>query len=68
MFLEPIYTFGPLDRDPRERMVSVAYYALVNLSDPRVKAATDAREAAWLAVSDAPPISVDHDDILNAAL
>src|SRR6185369_16956823 len=47
VFLEQLYTFGDLHRDPRERVVTVAYYALVNLSDHRVKAATDARNAAW---------------------
>src|SRR5271157_3535753 len=52
VFLEQLYTFGTVDRDPRERVVSVAYYALVKLSDHRIKAATDARDAAWFAVSE----------------
>src|SRR5215211_3961872 len=47
VFLEQLYTFGAVDRDPRERVVSVAYYALVKLSDHWVKAATDASNAAW---------------------
>ena len=58
VFLEQLYTFSALDRDPRERIVSVAYYALVNLSDHRVKAATDAREAAWFAASDLPALAL----------
>jgi len=68
VFLEQLYTFGELDRDPRERVVSVAYYALVRLSDHRVKAATDAREAGWFAVADAPSLAFDHDRILELAL
>src|SRR6516164_7576298 len=52
VFLEQLYTFGDVDRDPRERVVTVAYYALVKLSDHRVRAATDARDAAWFAVSE----------------
>ena len=68
VFLEQLYTFGALDRDPRERVVTVAYYALVNLSDHRVKAATDAREAAWFAVSDLPRLAFDHEDITTTAL
>ena len=68
VYLEQLYTYGALDRDPRERVVSVAYYALVNLADHRVKAATDAREAAWFAVSDLPALAFDHDEIVSAAL
>ena len=68
VFLEQLYTFSALDRDPRERIVSVAYYALVNLSDHRVKAATDAREAAWFAASDLPALAFDHDTIVDKAL
>lgn len=68
VYLEQLYTFGALGRDPRERVVSVAYYALVNLSDHRVKAATDAREAAWFTVSDVPRLAFDHDDIAAMAL
>jgi ADP-ribose pyrophosphatase YjhB (NUDIX family) len=68
VYLEQLYTFGEIDRDPRERVVSVAYYALVRLGDHRVKAATDAREAAWFAVWDTPPLAFDHDRILSVAL
>ena len=68
VFLEQLYTFSGIERDPRERVVSVAYYALVNLSDHRVKAATDAREAAWFATSDLPALAFDHDAIVDKAL
>jgi 8-oxo-dGTP diphosphatase len=66
-FLEQLYTFGAVDRDPRERVVTVAYYALVKLSDHRVKAATDARDAAWFAVSEASILAFDHERILAVA-
>ena len=68
VYLEQLYTFGDVRRDPRERIVSVAYYALVKLSDHRVQAATDARNAAWFAVSDTPSLAFDHQKILHAAL
>lgn len=68
VFLEQLYTFGAVDRDPRERVVSVAYYALVNLADHRVQAASDAREAAWFSVDDVPSLAFDHAEILDAAL
>lgn len=68
VFLEQLYTFGTVDRDPRERVVTVAYYALVKLSDHRIKAATDARDAAWFVVSEARGLAFDHDRILATAL
>ncbi len=68
VFLEQLYTFGTVDRDPRERVVTVAYYALVKLSDHQIKAATDARDAAWFAVSEARGLAFDHDRILTVAL
>jgi 8-oxo-dGTP diphosphatase len=68
VYLEQLYTFGDVRRDPRGRVVSVAYYALVNLADHRVQAATDARDAAWFSVSDTPSLAFDHDEIVAAAL
>jgi 8-oxo-dGTP diphosphatase len=67
IYLEQLYTFGQLDRDPRERIVTVAYYALVNLAGHAVHASTDARNAAWFAVSDLPALAFDHDQILQTA-
>jgi 8-oxo-dGTP diphosphatase len=68
IFLEQLYTFSEVDRDPRERVVSVAYYALVNLRDHQVHAATDARDAAWFGVHDVPSLAFDHAEILRLAL
>jgi 8-oxo-dGTP diphosphatase len=69
VFLEQLYTFGSMDRDPRERVVSVAYYALVKLDAYNTKAATDAVDAGWFPVSKLPgPLAFDHADILATAL
>ncbi len=68
VFLEQLYTFGAPDRDPRERVVSVAYYALVSLAEHQPQAATDARQAAWFSVDEAPDLAFDHEDILATAL
>lgn len=68
LFLEQLYTFGDPGRDPRERVITVAWYALVRLADHRVQAATDARQAAWFPVDDLPALAFDHDAILAAAL
>ena len=68
VFLEQLYTFGRPDRDPRERVVSVAYYALVTLEGRQLHAATDAKNAAWFSVADLPSLAFDHDEILDAAV
>lgn len=68
VFLEQLYTFGEPKRDPRERVLSVAYFALCKLSDHSVQAATDAAAAAWFPVSDPPRLAFDHDRILDVAL
>ena len=68
VFLEQLYTFGRVDRDPRDRVVSVAYYALVNLRDHAIRAATDARAVAWFLATDPPPLAFDHSTILHQAL
>lgn len=68
IFLEQLYSFGAVDRDPRERVVTVAYFALVNLQGHDVRADTDARNAAWFSVSDPPALAFDHERILAAGL
>lgn len=66
VFLEQLYTFSRVDRDPRERIVSVAYYALVRSS--AVHGGSDASEARWFDVASLPPLAFDHADILDVAL
>jgi len=65
-YLEQLYTFSRVDRDPRERVVSVAYYALVKPS--ALHAGSDAKSAEWIDVSRLPPLAFDHDEILEVAL
>ena len=68
VFLEQLYTFGAVNRDPRERVVSVAYYALVKLSAHDTRAATDAADARWFPISKVPKLAFDHANILATAL
>jgi len=68
IYLEQLFTFGAVDRDPRERVVSVAHYALINLSEHNVQAASDASAAAWFGVHDVPSLAFDHAEILQVAL
>lgn len=67
VFLEQLYTFGDPDRDPRGRVITVAYYALAKLSDHTVRAATDAENVGWFEVRDLPTLAFDHDRIIEVA-
>ena len=67
VFLEQLYTFSDPQRDPREHVVTIAYYALVNLSDHKVQASTDASNAAWFSIDDTSRLAFDHDLILETA-
>ncbi|MGL5805223.1 MAG: NUDIX hydrolase [Xenococcaceae cyanobacterium] len=68
IFLEQLYTFGDVDRDPRDRIVTVAYYALTNSLEHPVQASTDASQAVWWAVTNLPLLGFDHKKILDMAL
>ena len=58
-------TFSDIKRDPRERVITVAHYALVKLSE--VQADTDADKAEWFSLDDVPSLAFDHDKILRHA-
>ena len=68
VFFEQLFTFGNPDRDPRGRVISVAYYALVNLDEHPVQAASDAKNAAWFPLNNLPELAFDHDKILEIAM
>lgn len=69
VFLEQLYTFGAPGRDPRGRVITVAYYALVSPDRAPPLAGSDAAEAAWWPVERVPsPLAFDHDRILEVAL
>ncbi|WP_375447964.1 NUDIX domain-containing protein [uncultured Fibrella sp.] len=67
-FLEQLYTFGNVARDPRQRIVSVAYMGLVRPSDFEIQASTDAQDVDWFPLTDLPPLAFDHATILQTAL
>ena len=68
LYLEQLYSFGEPSRDPRERVISIAYYALVKLADHRVRAASDAQEVAWFPVAELPSLAFDHEKIVEVGL
>jgi 8-oxo-dGTP diphosphatase len=67
VYLEQLYTFGAPGRDPRERVISVAYYALTRSDRLEVRASSDAAEVAWFPVRALPPLAFDHQAIVGLA-
>ena len=67
-FLEQLYTFGRPDRDPRERIITVAYFTLIPFDELSIAAGDDARDARLFSTDDLPTLAGDHARILRAAL
>ena len=64
--VEQFYTFTDVNRDPRERVITIAHYALVRLSE--VKGGDDATFAQWFSMDEIPSLAFDHDRILRMAI
>ncbi|MBU2590079.1 MAG: NUDIX hydrolase [Nanoarchaeota archaeon] len=67
-YLEQLYTFGNPERDPRGRVITVSYFALINSKDLKLKADTDVIEAKWFPINQLPELAFDHKNILDYAL
>ncbi len=67
-YLEQLYTFGKPSRDPRGRVVSVAYFGLVRPNTFKIFASTDAEAVAWFNIKELPKLAFDHKDILRVAI
>jgi 8-oxo-dGTP diphosphatase len=67
VFLEQLYTFGAPKRDPRERVITIAHYALVPSDHFQLRAATDAEAVGWFALDELPSLAFDHGEIVSLA-
>src|SRR5215510_7890208 len=68
-YLEQLYTFGKPGRDPRQRVISVAYFALVKSGlYQELKARTDAENVKWFTIKKLPPLGFDHKEIVQTAI
>jgi len=67
LYLEQLYTFGGPERDPRGRVVSVAYYALVPSEPLRLRAATGSEGVGWFALDEMPELGFDHAEMVEDA-
>jgi 8-oxo-dGTP diphosphatase len=67
VYLEQLYTFGKPKRDPRERVITVAYYALIPSDKMQLQAATDAEAVGWFGMNELPGLAFDHAEIVSMA-
>jgi 8-oxo-dGTP diphosphatase len=69
IYLEQLYTFGEPKRDPRTRVISVAYIALVSADTQTLRVSDESTDVRWFPVRALPgPLAFDHDTILAAGL
>jgi 8-oxo-dGTP diphosphatase len=68
VYLEQLYSFGEPKRDPRGRVITVAYMALINSENIRLKASTDVSDAKWFTVSNISQLAFDHKKIIDYSL
>mgnify|MGYP001619903490 CR=1 FL=1 len=68
VYLEQLFTFGDPKRDPRGRVITVSYMALINSDKINLKASTDVSDAKWFSVNKIPILAFDHKKILSYAL
>jgi len=66
-YLEQVGAFGDPRRDPRERVISIAYFAIVSAHKRELRAGSDAAEARWCDVANLPKLAFDHPAIVEAA-
>ena len=68
VYLEQLYTFGDVNRDPRGRVLTVSYMALINSDNVKLSASTDVVDAKWFSVKSLPQLAFDHKEILDYAI
>ena len=68
VYLEQLYTFGDPGRDPRGRVITVAYFALVGADKIKPRATGEAEDVGWFSVYNLPALAFDHSHILDYAL
>ena len=65
-YIEQFNTYSDPGRDPRERVITIAHYALVRIQE--VKGGDDAAKAQWFPIDEVPQLAFDHDKILRDAM
>jgi 8-oxo-dGTP diphosphatase len=68
LYLEQLYSFDELERDPRGRVISVAYFTLINPKKFKIVAGKMANDVKWFPVNKIPKLGFDHNSIFQKAL
>ena len=68
IYLEQLYTFGDPERDPRTRVITVAYFALISSKNLKLKATTDVSDVKWFSAYNPPKLAFDHKKIMDYAI
>lgn len=67
IYMEQLYAYSEIDRDPVERTISVAYYALINIENHNAELIRN-YDAQWYSLADVPKLIFDHDSMLAHAI
>jgi ADP-ribose pyrophosphatase YjhB (NUDIX family) len=68
LFMKQVHTFGEVNRYSLRRVITIAYYALIKITDYNIHAGADAIDAQWISVKDVPLMPFDHNAIFTTAL
>ncbi len=67
VYMEQLYSFGEIDRDPGDRIISVAYFALIKINDSDLELVRN-HGATWVPISSLPQLIFDHDQMVDRAM
>ena len=68
VYMEQVKTFGQVKRFPHQRVITVAYYALINYTLENLKAGPESSDIYWFEINEVPELVFDHRHILDTAL
>lgn len=68
VYMEQLYTFGEQERDPRGRVITIAYIALINSENVKLSSTIDVSDVQWFSIKKLPPLAFDHRNILDYAI
>jgi len=66
--LKQLSAYGASDRDPREHVITIVYFALIKSTSVKIEHGSDAADAQWHKMEDLPQLAFDHNEIINDAI